>query len=170
MENVIMNAADSIAGSLAQCYVEIGNDSYNFMQMIDFEASIEKEKTEVPILGKTGKGHKSVGWKGSFKGTAHYNQSVFRRMLEGYKKTGQDTYFEIHIVNQDPQVLDDDADSKNGSMKCQRVVLKGCNIDGGMLAKFDAKAEYLDEEISGTFEDFDILEPFDELDGFKRNK
>ena len=49
----------------------------------------------------------------------------------------------------------------------QTVILKDCNIDGGVLAKFDADADYLDEEMSFTFEDFEIPERFVQLDGME---
>ena len=54
LNNIKMNAADSISAKLAECYVTIGNNRYNFMQAINLEVNFEKTKTEVPILGKTG--------------------------------------------------------------------------------------------------------------------
>lgn len=58
-----MNAKDAVSASLAECFVTIGDNRYNFMQAINLEANFEKNKTEVPILGKTGKGNKATGWK-----------------------------------------------------------------------------------------------------------
>jgi hypothetical protein len=49
----------------------------------------------------------------------------------------------------------------------QTVILKGCNLDGGTLTKFDADAEYLDESIDFTFEDFEIPEKFNVLAGMR---
>lgn len=153
----IMQAKDAISGSLAECYVTINGNRYNFMQIIDFESNMEKNKTEVPILGKTGKGNKANGWAGTFSGTAHYNQSIMRELLYRYKETGEDTYFEIMVVNEDP----------TSAVGAQTVILKGCNLDGGVLAKFDANADYLDEDISGTFEDWEIPQKFTMLDGMQ---
>ena len=82
MNNNTMRAQDSISGSQAECYVTIGGKRYNFMQAISLEASIEKQKSEIPILGKTGKGNKSTGWSGSGTATFHYNTSIFREVLE----------------------------------------------------------------------------------------
>ena len=65
MNRAIMNAKDTISASLAECFITIEGNRYNFMQAINLEAKIEKNKTEVPILGKTGKGNKSTGWKGT---------------------------------------------------------------------------------------------------------
>ena len=75
--NVVMRGRDAVFAALAQCYVTIENRRYNFMSMIDFEAKQDKTKVEIPILGKTGKGNKAAGWKGTFKGTAHYNTSIY---------------------------------------------------------------------------------------------
>ena len=49
----------------------------------------------------------------------------------------------------------------------QTVILKDCNMDGGILAKFDADAEYIDEDMDFTFEDFEIPENFILLDGMQ---
>ena len=125
------------------------------MQAINLEASFEKTKTEIPILGKTGSGNKSTGWKGSGSATFHYNTSIFRELMQQYKDTGEDTYFEIQVTNEDPT-------SKAGR---QTVVFMGCNIDGGTLAKFDADGEYLDEDMDFTFEDFKMPERFSLLNG-----
>ena len=126
------------------------------MQMIDMEAKVDKTKAKVPRLGAVMVGHKSVGMEGTFSGTAHYNQSVLRRALADYKDTGDDVYFEMQIINDDPT-------SDAGR---QEVIFYDCNTDGGVLAKFDADGEYLDEEIEGTFEDFSMPTEFAELTGF----
>ena len=97
-----MNAKDAVSASLAECFVTIEGNRYNFMQAINLEASIEKTKSEIPILGRTGKGNKTTGWKGSGSATFHYNTSIFREQLYRYKETGQDVYFDIQITNEDP--------------------------------------------------------------------
>ena len=146
----VMAVKDTISASLAECFVTIEGNRYNFMQAISLEANFEKNKTEVPILGKTGKGNKATGWKGTGSATFHYNTSIFRALMKRYKDTGEDVYFDIQITNSDP----------TSSVGRQTVILKDCNIDGGLLAKFDADAEYLDEDMDFTFEDFDMPEEF----------
>lgn len=152
-----MKAKDTVTASLAECFVTIDGNRYNFMQAIDLEATFEKQKTEVPILGKLGKGNKSTGWKGTGTATFHYNTSIFRELLYRYKNTGEDIYFDIQVTNEDP----------TSSVGRQTVILKDCNIDGGILAKFDADAEYLDETLDFTFEDFEIPEKFNMLPGMR---
>lgn len=159
-DNVItMMAKDAISAKLAQCYVTIGEKRYNFMSMTKFEAKFKKNKKKVAILGKTGSGNKAVGWEGSFTATMHYNTTVFRNMMEQFKSTGTDLYFLIQIINDDPT-------SDAGR---QVIDFTGCNIDEGILAKFDATSEEpLSEDISGTFEDFFVYTPFTELPGMER--
>ena len=125
------------------------------MQATNREAKIERTKSEIPILGKTGKGNKTTGWKGTGSATFHYNTSIFRQLLYRYKETGEDIYFDIQVTNEDPT---------SGAGR-QTVILKDCNLDGGILTKFDADAEYLDEEADFTFEDFEMPEMFGGFSG-----
>ena len=155
MSNITMKAKDTLSAKMAQCFATIGSNRYNFMQAINFEANFEKTKTEVPILGKTGTGNKSTGWKGTGSATFHYNTSIFREMMLQYKETGEDIYFEIQVTNEDP----------TSAAGRQTVVFLDCNIDGGILAKFDADGEYLDEDMDFTFEDFKMPERFSLLNG-----
>ena len=157
MANITMKAKDTISAKLAECFVTVNGNRYNFMQAINFEATFEKTKTEVPILGRTGTGNKSTGWKGTGSATFHYNTSIFRQMLEQYKDTGEDVYFEIQVSNEDP----------TSAAGRQTIVFIDCNTDGGILSKFDADGEYLDEDMDFTFEDFKMPETFKLLDGMQ---
>lgn len=159
MNEIKMKARDTIAAKMAECYITIEGRRYNFMTMIDMEVQVEKTKATVPRLGAVMTGHKTCGMEGTFSGTAHYNQSVMRQLLVNYKNTGADTYFEMQITNDDPE-------SAAGR---QTIILYDCNTDGGILAKFDADGEYLDEEIEGTFENFSMPESFAQLEGFLTN-
>jgi hypothetical protein len=158
MKRNTMNANDTVGASLAECYVTIKGNRYLLMQAINVEANFEKNKSEVAILGKTGKGNRTTSWKGTGSATFHYNTSIFRELMYAYKETGEDVYFDMQLTNDDP----------TSSVGRQTVVLKGCNIDGGVLAKFDADGETLDEDMDFTFEDFEIPEKFKQLQGMKQ--
>ena len=125
------------------------------MQLIKLEAKITKKKSEIPIMGRTGKGHKAAGWSGTGSATIHFNTSIFRELMYRYKTTGQDVYFDIQLTNED----------ETSHVGRQTVILKDCNFDEMILAKADASAEYLDEDMSFTFEDFEIPEKFTPLSG-----
>ena len=151
----IMHAREAVSAALAECFVTIEGTRYNFMQAIDLEATMEKNKTEVPILGKPGKGNKATGWAGSGSATFHYNTSIFRKVMKKYKETGEDIYFDIQITNED----------KTSTVGRQTIILKDCNIDSLPIAKFDADGEYLEDEFDFTFEDWEMPEEFAVLEG-----
>lgn len=157
--NALMSAKDAVFGGLAECYITINGRRLHFMSMTDFESKWEVNIADVPILGKVGMGHKVAGGKGTWSGTAHYNQSVFREMANEYQKTGVMPYFEIQISNEDPA----------SAVGRQTIIHRDCLCDTFILAKLEAGEEIMDEELSGTFESWDMPEKFKELDGFRTN-
>lgn len=148
-----MHARDAIHGAQGRAYVTIDGNRYLFAQLINLEARMEKTKTQVPIMGRVSKGNKSTGAEYSGSATFHFNTSMFRKLLKRYKDTGEDVYFNIQITNED------------GSAKVgrQTTILIDCNLDGGILASLDADAEYLEDSIDFTFEDWDMPEEFTTL-------
>ena len=150
-----MEAMDALAGAEASAYVTINGKRYLLLQLKNFEADMEITISDVPILGKTGKGHKPGGWNGTWKGNAHYNQSVLREMWLAYKNTGVLPTMDIQVTNDDPTT----------SVGRQTVILKDCFSKGGVLTKFDADTEVLDEDLEGTFDDWDMPERFSMIPG-----
>ncbi|EQI39587.1 hypothetical protein QOY_3234 [Clostridioides difficile Y231] len=118
---------------------------------------MEKNKSEVPILGSTTKGNKSTGSKYTGSATFHYNTSIFRELLYRYKETGEDIYFDIQVTNEDP----------TSSAGRQTIILKDCNMDSGIIVKFDADGEYLDEDMDFTCEDWELVEKFNIINGME---
>lgn len=155
MQNITMSAKDAINAKLAECYVTIGQRRFLLMQGKDFEAKFEKMKKEINILGRTGAGNKSNGWKGTGKLTIYKNTSIFDELMEQYKNTGEDIYFDIQITNDDPT---------SAAGICTMVFMQ-CNIDGGVLAAFDVDGDFLEQEINFTFEDFSNPTKFLQLAG-----
>lgn len=157
MANSVMIAKDAVSASLAECFVTIDGNRYNLMQAINLEAKMEKNKVEVPILGKVSKGNRSAGCTYTGSATLHYNTSIFRKVMQKYKETGEDLYFDIQVTNEDP----------TSSCGRQTVILKGCNLDSVIITKFDADGELLDEDVDFTFEDWEMPTSFSELDGMR---
>jgi len=150
-----MDAQDAIFGSLAECYATISGRRLNFMSLFKFESKWKNNIAKVPIRGRVGTGHKAAGGEGTWSGTAHYNQSYLRAIALEYKKTGHMPYFEIQVSNEDPT-------SRAGR---QTITHTGCLSEELTLAKFESGENILDEDMSGTFEDWDMPERFNDLPG-----
>ena len=74
-----------------------------------------------------------------------------------YKKTGELTPCEIQVANEDP----------SSTAGRQTITHAGCLLDKITLAKFNADDDLLNEEISGTFDDWDMPDQFRMLDGME---
>lgn len=148
-----MHARNAIHGAQGVAYVTIEGNRYKFAQLINLEARMDKTKTKVPIMGKTGKGNKSTGWEGTGSAAFHFNTSIFRKLLKRYKDTGEDIYFDIQVTNEDG----------SSTVGRQTTILIDCNMDGGIIAALDADAEYLEDSVDFTFEDWDMPEEFETL-------
>ncbi len=157
MEQNPMRPNEAISGKAGDIYVKIGNNRYHYMHVTEIEATIEYEKGEVPMLGRTMTGHKINGAKGSYKGKGYYRFSEERAAAEAYKNGEGAPIFEIEITNVDKSTI----------AGTQRAILKDCMPDSVVLAKADANSEFLEEDIEGTFDDFDIPDKFSsDLEGY----
>lgn len=145
-----LNSGDIIGGQEARCYLTIDGRVEELFYAKKLEAKIEKKKSEIKALGKRVIQHKATGWNGSGTLTIYYMTSLFREIMLKYVNEGIDTYFDISVVNEDP----------GSTVGKQTVVLKGVNLDSVPMAMFDVGSEGMEEEISFTFEDVNLLDKF----------
>jgi hypothetical protein len=147
---------DAISGKQARAYVKINGRVEELFYAKSLEATIEKNKVDVPVLGRTNTPQRSAGWSGSGTLTIYYVTSVFRQLMLDYMKTGRDFYFDLMIVNEDPQ----------SSAGKQTVILKDCNLDSVVAAKFDASSDdLLEEEMPFTFSNVEMNDQFNSING-----
>jgi hypothetical protein len=152
-----MAARNAVSAKMAECYVTIDGNRYNFMSAINVEVTMEKNKTEVPILGRMNRGHKSTS--SSITGSAefHLNTSIWRELAYRFQETGEDVYFDMQITNEDITASD---------IGRQTIILYDCNLDGVTLAAFDADSDdTLTESIDFTVERFEMPEKFNLMNG-----
>lgn len=147
---------DALSGKQAKAYATINGRVEELFYAKSLEATIEKNKVDVPVLGKVNTPQRSAGWSGSGTLTVYYVTSVFRQLMRTYIKTGQDFWFDLMIVNEQP-----------GSTAGKQITkLIGCNLDSVIAARFDATSDdMLEEELPFTFHDFDIDSQFNTITG-----
>lgn len=150
-----MQAKDVVAAKMASAFVTIDGNRYLLFQAKNLEAKLEKDKQEVAILGRMSKGHKTVSVNGTGSMTIYKNTALFDQMLLKLKSTGEDTYFDMQVSNNDP----------TSAAGRQTTILKDCNIDSAIVANYDADGEWLEQDIDFTFEDIEQPEQFAQLDG-----
>lgn len=143
-----LKAGDTISGQEGTAFVTINGEVHEAFYIKSLEATVEKNKTEVKVLGKRGTQNKAAGWTGTGSMTIYYVTSIFRKLMIDYVKTGKDTYFDVQVINDDP----------SSSIGKQTVTLIDVNLDSVIVAKVDAESEVLDEEIEFTFDDLEMPE------------
>ena len=151
-----MQARNAVSAKMAECYVTIEGNRYNLMSAINVEVTFEKNKTEVPILGRMNRGHKATGSTITGSAEFHLNTSIWRELAERFQNYGDDVYFDMQITNEDPTT----------DIGRQTIVLHDCNWDSITLAAFDADSDdVLTESIDFTVERFEMPEKFTMMDG-----
>lgn len=149
------SADNSISGAQGAVAMVINGKSYTIGSMVKLEAKLSIDSTEIRVIGGRMKKHKAGMMNGTFSGTMHYNLPMVRTAFENYKKTGKLPRMKITVRNED----------KASTVGKQRVVLKECLPTEGILALLDAESDSLTEDISGTFDDFEITNKFKTVDG-----
>ena len=145
-----LQAKDIVSGQEGRAYATFDGVVEEMFYVKSIEATAEKQKEEVKVLGKRGTQSKAAGWTGTGTMTIYYTTSRFRQLMLRYIKDGIDTYFDIQIIN-------DDSTTDIGR---QASVLRNVNLDSVTVAKLDTESSLLDEEISFTFDDYDLQESF----------
>ena len=150
MSNKYLLARDVISGQEATAQAIIDGEIVDLFMAKSIEATFTKRKSEVRTLGKRGTQNKTTGWTGTGTLTVYYVSSVFRKMALDYIKSGKDLYFTLVVVNRDP----------TSTLGTQTMALYNCTLDATTLAKFDTEADALDESMSFTFDDAEMLQGF----------
>ncbi len=149
-----LNSGDTISGREGRAYAKINGNNEELFMAKTIEATVEKAKSEIKAIGRRMTGHKTTGMNGTGSMTLYYLTPLFRSYLKQYKDSGVDLYFDMVIENEDPT-------SAAGK---QTTLLLNCNLDSTVLAKLDGDSDDpLEEDADFTFEDFDILTPFNKI-------
>jgi len=146
----MFRAANAINGKLCKAYATIDGVVQDLFWIKTFEAKIEKNSSDIAIMGDVWLHHKGGSLSGSISMTAYYVSPVFRDMLCSFGSTQKDTYFTMTIVNADPG-------SEAGT---QTLVLHECNLNSVVAGKFDVDADALEEDLDFSFSHCDYISKF----------
>ncbi len=136
----IHKAADCINGKFCKIFATIDGNVEEIAIAKTIEATVEKTKEEIRVMGDLWTQHKATGLSGSGTMTLYYCSPLFRKMMVGFEKTKKDSYFTMTIISND----------EGSNAGTQTVILNDVNINSTVAAKGDVDA-ILDEEIPFTF-------------------
>lgn len=145
-----LKSGDVISGREGTAFITIDGRNVPMFFLKNFEATIELQKGEVPVLGKRMNQQKVTGATGTGSMTIYKVTSEFAKIAIDYLKKGTVPAINIKITNDDPA----------SSIGRQSTLVKNILLDSIVIAKLDIESETLDEDVDFTFDDADLLEQF----------
>lgn len=155
MPRTTLSVMDTINGAEGECYVTIDGKRYLFMHLVNIKADGKINSTKVSIMGRANKGNKPGTIEYSGSATIHYGTDILRDIVYKYQEQGIMTYFDIQVINDDPV----------SSAGRKSTILKDCCLTNCPVAILDSDKDVLDEDISFTFERFEMPEKFSVISG-----
>lgn len=147
----VIETGDVISGKMATAFIKHEGKNIPCSWFTAIEAVMKKKKNEAPRLGTTSLMRRSMGWTGTGSAKMYFSNSIIRALAQSYAKEGKDIFVDMVVTNDDP----------SSTLGAQAILLKNVNFDEVVLAKFDVHGDApLDEEVSFTFDDFEILSSF----------
>ncbi|MDP4120960.1 MAG: phage tail tube protein [Bacillota bacterium] len=148
--SMVLNAGDTISGKMGKAVMNLNGSIEDLFMAKKVEAKTTIKKNTIYAIGTRATQHKAVGWEGKGTLTMFMFTSVFRNLVKQFSKTGVMPFFDLTVINDDP----------NSTIGRQTVVLYNCLLDDSIIARLDVGTDELEDEVSFTFDDFDILDSF----------
>ena len=145
-----LKSGDVISGREGTAFMTIDGRNVPMFWLKNIEATVELIKTEVPVLGKRMNQQKVTGANGSGSMLIHKVTSEFATIGINYLKSGTIPEITIKVTNDDP----------NSTIGRQSTLISGVIFDSVPIAKLDIESETLDEDVSFTFSDANLLDQF----------
>lgn len=141
---------DLINGKQGTAIVTINGQNHTLFHCRKIEAKTTFNKADIKVTGTTTIQKKPTGQTKTGTLNMYYGSPYFVDLAHEYEKTGKTLYFDLMIENNDPTT----------SVGARRIALYGCSLDEIPIAKLDADADALDEELGFSFTSWEKLENF----------
>lgn len=145
-----LSAKDIVSGQEGTAFMNINGRNVDMFYLKSIDTTVTMEKASVKTLGRRGEQHKTIGWSGSGSMTVFAVTSEFIEIALDYIKNGRVTYFDIKTTNEDP----------NSSIGRQSVLIRDVTLDEIPLSILDTESDFLEQDLSFTYEDVELLEKF----------
>lgn len=141
---------DALNGKEGLAFATIDGVVHQIFSFQNFSLKAAFDVVPFKVVGTRKKQKKVTGieYNGSF--TIYMGSPIWSEIVSKYAKTGVSTYFEMQITVDDP----------NTTVGKFTVVIRKVQITEADIIKLDANADFLDQSVSFTALDFDILENF----------
>ena len=141
---------DALNGKSGSAFMTINGQNIEMFNLKKFQSDAEFQESDFKVVGTTLVQKKTTGVTLTGSMTIYYGSPHFLRLLQEYLKTGKLPYFTIQLTNDDPST----------SVGSQTVVLYNVKLQKLPVAMLDANADWLEEEVSFSFTNIEVLNWF----------
>ena len=141
---------DALNGKSGSAFMTINGQNIEMFNLKKFQSDAEFQESDFKVVGTTLVQKKTTGVTLTGSMTIYYGSPHFLRLLQEYLKTGKLPYFTIQLTNDDPST----------SVGSQTVVLYNVKLQKLPVAILDADADWLEEEVSFSFTNIEVLNWF----------
>ena len=141
---------DALNGKSGKAFLTINGKNYEMFGLKKFQSDAEFQESDFKVVGTTLVQKKTTGVTLTGTCTIYYGTPMFLEMVQTYLKTGRLPYFTFQITNDDPST----------SVGTQTVALYNVKLSKVPVAMLDADAEFLEEEVSFSYTNIEVLSAF----------
>lgn len=152
MANGYLLAQDSLRGTAGKAFMVVDGKNVELFGLKKFESNAEIQTADFKVVGSLVTQTKVNGVKYSGTATVYYGTPTFLKILQEYKRTGRFPTINFQVEN----------DDKASSMGAQIMAIYGVVLTKIPLALLDDSADTLQQEISFTHTDYEVLQWFND--------
>jgi hypothetical protein len=141
---------DALNGKTGKAFLTVNGRNNELFSIKKFQSDGEFQESDFKVVGTTLVQKKTTGVTLTGTMTIYYGTPLFLDMLQTYLKTGTLPYFTIQITNDDP----------SATVGTQTVALYNCKLSKVPVAMLDADAEWLEEEVTFSYTNLEVLNAF----------
>lgn len=141
---------DALNGKEGRAVCTINGKQIELFGVKNIKIDYSLDSSDFKIVGTRLVQKKTTGVQLSGSMSIVYGTPEFKQMVRDYMVTGAIPYFTLQIENNDPAT----------TVGQQTIALYNCRLNSGNIAQLDADADFLTEDVSFDFTQFEILKSF----------
>lgn len=141
---------DALNGKEGRAVCTVNGKQMELFGLKNLKIDYSLDSSDFKIVGTRLVQKKTTGIQLTGSMTIVYGTPTFKQMIKDYMVTGAIPYFTLQVTNNDPAT----------TVGEQTIALYNCRLNSGNIAQLDADADFLTEDVSFDFTQFEILKSF----------
>lgn len=141
---------DALNGKEGRALCTVNGKQIELFGVKNLKIDYSLDSSDFKVVGTRLVQKKTTGIQLTGSMTIVYGTPTFKQMIKDYMTTGAIPYFTLQITNNDPAT----------TVGEQTIALYNCRLNSGNIAQLDADADFLTEDVSFDFTQFEILKSF----------